>query len=242
MSSSTAVPEQPKPVTWRRRVLRWCRRLSLLVLGFAALYFLAVWILGWLSVNGDYVQADEGIEIRVWDHGVHTDFLIPVRSETMDWGEFAPLEGADPTAGMSYLLIGWGDHDFYIDTPTYDDFSLARTAKAVFLPTRTVMHVKYFDELRKPEGSCVKLILTKAEYGKLIAYMKASFRLDAAGEPMVVEGKSYGPDDVFYHAIGTYHLFDTCNNWANTALKRAGVKTAVWSPFGYAMIDQLKQL
>jgi hypothetical protein len=45
---------------------------------------------------------------------------------------------------------------------------------------------------------------------------------------------------VFYHANGTYHLFDTCNNWANTALKRTGVKTALWSPFGYAIFNHVK--
>ena len=236
-----AAPEQAKalPLTRRRRVLRWCIRVPLGLLGFAALYFLAVLILGWIVVNDDYQQADEGIEIRISSNGWHTDFVIPVETPAVDWGAFAPLEGEISTS-WPYVFIGWGDHDFYVDTPTADDFSLATTLKALLLPTRTVMHLTYYDRLPQPDDTCVKLILTEAEYRRLVTYIKNSFRFDDAGEPILIEGKSYRSYDVFYHANGTYHLFDTCNNWANTALKRTGVKTAVWSPLGYAIFDHVR--
>jgi uncharacterized protein (TIGR02117 family) len=230
----------PKVLTRRRRALRWFIRSVLGVLGFAALYFLAVWILGLIPVNSDYVQADEGIEIWVWDHGVHTNFVLPVKTEFIDWAAFAPLEDETLSSEQPYVLIGWGDHDFYIHTPTYDDFSLATTVKAIFLPTSAVMHMRYLSHVPMTAKKRVKLTLTKEEYQLLVTYMKNSFRLDAAGERMSIEGKGYSEFDVFYHANGTYHLFDTCNNWANTALKRTGVKTALWSPFGYAIFNHVK--
>ena len=174
--------ESARPLTRRRRrVLRWCVRGSLGVLGFAALYFLAVLVLGWLSVNGDHRQADEGVEIRVWSNGTHTDFVVPVRTKVVDWGAFAPLEDTRSLARLPYVVIGWGDHDFYVNTPTYDDFSLATTLKAIFLPTSTVMHVKYYDYLPRSKDTCVKLLLTDAEYRRLVAFIKDSFRLGADG-------------------------------------------------------------
>jgi 3-dehydroquinate synthetase len=41
----------------------------------------------------------------------------------------------------------------------------------------------------------------------------------------------YGEFDAFYEANGNYHLFHTCNTWANNGLKAAHQKAAIWTPF-----------
>ena len=62
------------------------------------------------------------------------------------------------------------------------------------------------------------------------------------GEVKIVEisGANYGPYDVFFQGAGSYHLFRTCNNWANQALQTTGVKTPIWSPFEYAIFNHVK--
>ena len=43
--------------------------------------------------------------------------------------------------------------------------------------------------------------------------------------------QDYGKNDAFYEATGRYSLFHTCNTWTNNALKIAGQKACVWTPF-----------
>lgn len=236
--------EQSKPIPslskWRR-ARRWSIRGFSSLLAASALYFVAVLVLGWIPVNSDYEQAETGVEIRVWSNGLHTDFVLPARTPALDFAKFAPYSNkTPPKPSLEHVVIGWGDHDFYIETPTDEDFSLATTLKAIFLPTSTVVHVKYYSYVPEPSARCVRLRLREDEYRELIHHILESFELDDQGKPLMIEGASYGPRDVFYRAKGTYHLFNTCNNWANRGLKRAGIKTALWAPFDYAIFDQVK--
>lgn len=197
--------------------------------------------LGWLAANKDYQQATSGTEIRVWSNGFHTDFVVPVRNELMDWGAFAPYsKKAAPEIWLEHTVIGWGDHDFYILTPTYADFSMATTLKALFLPSASVMHVSYHSFTPEPGARCVRLVLNDEEYRQFVKFLKSSFVLDQDGKPLEIAGANYGPHDVFFRGVGSYHLLNTCNNWANQALQTTGITTPIWSPFDYAIFDHVK--
>ena len=197
--------------------------------------------LGWLAANPGYVQADEGTQILVCSNGLHTDFIVPTRSDSMDWQTFAPLSSsATPGRGMPYAVIGWGDRGFYIGTPTSEDFSLTTALEAVFLPTESVMHVSYIQYTPPLGDKCVRLTLTDKEYQDFTRHLKSGFALDAQGKPIAIPGASYGHDDIFFKGTGTYHLFNTCNNWANQALQTAGIKTPIWSPLEHAIFDHVK--
>ena len=50
----------------------------------------------------------------------------------------------------------------------------------------------------------------------------------------------YGNSDAFYDATGSYSLFHTCNSWTNNALKAAGMKASVWTPFDKGIFHQYK--
>ncbi len=194
-----------------------------------------------MAANPDYVQATEGTEIRVWSNGIHTDFVVPVRNQLMDWGAFAPYsKQAPPESGLEYAVIGWGDRDFYIETPTDADFSLATTLKAIFLPTSSVMHVSYYFSTPALDRKCVRLVLNDDEYRRFVSFLRQSFELDAKGQPIEIPGVNYDRTDVFYRGAGTYHLLRTCNNWANQALQTTGVTTPIWSPLEYAIFDHVK--
>ncbi|MEE2886146.1 MAG: TIGR02117 family protein [Planctomycetota bacterium] len=234
--SKTAARRGPAQV-WIRRTARG----AVWLLAIVVFYGLMVLELGSLAANPDYVQADSGTEIRVWSNGIHTDFVVPVRSRLMDWGAFAPYSKSTPPEQLpEYAVIGWGDHDFYIETPTEADFSLATTLRAIFLPTKSVMHVSYYDFRPELGHKCVRLLLNDEEYQQFVSYLKSGFALDSRGKPVEIAGANYGIRDVFFRGTGSYHLLNTCNNWANQALQTVGVRTPVWSPFEYAIFDHVK--
>jgi uncharacterized protein (TIGR02117 family) len=197
--------------------------------------------LGWLAANPGYKPASEGTEIRVWSNGLHTDFMLPIRSNIMDWAEFAPYsQTTAPAEHLKYVVLGWGDRGFYIGTPTYDDFSITTALKAIFLPTDSVMHVSYQPFLPEPSAKCVRIVLSDEQYQRFVHFLKSSFALGEQNQPARIAGASYGTYDAFFEGAGNYHLFRTCNNWANQALQTTGVTTPIWSPFEYAIFDHVK--
>ena len=227
-------------VSWRRRVWRWLVRGLLVLLGAALLYGIAVWVLGAIAVNRGYRQAASGVDIMIASNGVHTDFYLPAKHEVKDWTSFAPLQSMPSyLKNARYVLVGWGDRGFFLDTPTWDDLTVGRVLSAVFLPTSSVMHLYYSDYMQEPGERAVQLRLSVAEYRLLVAQIERSFATDANGKPILIKDRSYAADDVFYEGVGSYHLFHTCNNWASTVLDAAGVTSPVWSPLDGAIFAHL---
>lgn len=210
------------------------------VVAMAMLYLLAVWILGAIPVNRSYRPATTGIDIMIQSNGVHTDFYLPAKTPAKDWTTYAPLQSMTPHfASSDYVLIGWGDRGFFLDTKDWGDLTIATTLNAVFLPSSSVMHLYYRNQMPTPAKRAVKLCLTDAEYSRFVAYIETGFKTDAAGKPILIPDRGYSSSDVFYEGVGSYHMLNTCNNWASRALDAAGVTTPVWSPFDSAIFSQL---
>ena len=240
MTKQAAI-ENPKPRQGLRSLVRWPIRVIGWLGAGIIFYGLMVLELGWLTANPDYKQASEGTEIRIWSNGLHTDFVLPVRSKLMDWAAFAPYsKNAPPADHLKYVIVGWGDRGFYIETPTYDDFSITTALKAIFLPTDSVMHVSYHSFAPSTSDKCVRVVLSDDQYRRFVRFLIAGFRLSKHNKPVEIPGASYGPYDTFFQGAGSYHLFHTCNNWANQALQTTGVTTPMWSPFEYAIFDHVK--
>ena len=206
------------------------------------LYLLFSIVLGITPVNRNYRPAEEGIEIFVASNGLHTDFVVPVRTRQQDWSEVVPLvhfAGADSSA--RYISFGWGDKGFYIETPTWNDLTVARTVKSLFWPTEAAMHSEYFRQKPRVYRWQERLVLTDEQYARLIQYVKHYLQLGPDGQPILIAGAGYGAADNFYEALGKYHVFNTSNNWTNRGLKQIGVRAAVWSPFDKAIRYQLRK-
>lgn len=235
-------PETPGPPR-PSRLRRWRRRLLRALLALIAallLYLLAAWLGALIQVNTDRQPPTQGIEIAIWSNGVHTDLILPRRHALMDWDAFAPLERPDPnSAGAPYLMFGWGDRGFYLDVPTWDDLSVGVVAEALIWPSRTVMHVQRLGFLPAESATCARLRLRPEEYRRLLAFVKAGFA-QAENKPVLIPGAAYGAEDVFYEAVGRYHLLYTCNNWLNGALSAAGLRAALWSPMTWGVMKAAK--
>jgi uncharacterized protein (TIGR02117 family) len=219
--------------------------LKLLTWGIAALcapvllYAGAVLVLGLIPCNRDFRPADNGIDIYISSNGVHADLLLPQQSVVLDWRSILPASDFNrPDPAASYLAIGWGDRDFYLNTPTWAELKLSTAVYALSGRDSSLLHV---EPVRPPLPSPTlrHLRLSPQQLRLLDAYILRSFALDAGGHPQRIAGAHYYAHDAFYQAHGAYSLLNTCNEWARSGLAEAGVRSPLWSPLTFGIFHQL---
>lgn len=163
-------------------------------------------------------------------NGVHLDIVIP-KNEI----DTTLLSGLKLNSDDEYFSFGWGDENFYLNTPTWGDLTLSTAFEAMLLNSTTLMHVTRYKEKR---ANWVKVRVNTLELKKLNNYIHNTFRLDKFGMKIILKDKGYSSNDDFYKAIGSYTCFNTCNTWVNTAFKQCGLKSCLWTPFDYGLINK----
>jgi uncharacterized protein (TIGR02117 family) len=134
----------------------------------------------------------------------------------------------DPRRAGRWLIFGWGERDFYLETPRWSDVDPLVVARAAIGSRHTLMHVDHLQRLWR--GRDLRPItLTPAQYRALVAAIEADF----APGPAI---RGYGPDDVFYPARGRYSAITTCNEWTGAKLRRIGVRVGVWTPAAWSVM------
>ena len=192
-------------------------------------YLLIVTLLSFVTVNDGLMKSRKEIPIYILTNGVHTDIVLPLKTEHYDWtNQLKPEHTKAKDSTYQYAALGWGDKGFYLETPTWADLKTSTALKAASGLSTTAMHVTFYKDL-KESNSCKKIQISLENYKKLIEFIKESFQTKS-GEFLKIETEAvYGKHDVFYEANGSYSLFYTCNSWANQALKAANQKAALWT-------------
>ena len=163
------------------------------------------------------------VVLFVETNGVHTGLTLPVFAAGVNWMDDFPITDADPALPATHVLIGWGAHDFYLNTPTWAELKLSTALEAGLGLDTTLLHVVHLanpteQPWRRP------LRLTPDQYRALAAGIRAA---RVAGDAPIA---GYTEDDVFYPAHGHYSVAVTCNEWIGARLREAGVRTGVWTP------------
>lgn len=224
-----------------KKIFKSCLYVFAGLIGFVVLYLGITWLLFYVPVNRNAANHDAGdISIYIMTNGVHTDIVVPVKNEIMDWStvtRFEHTESKDTT--FRYVAFGWGDKGFYLQTPQWSDLKFSVAFKAMFHLGSTAMHVDFCSVMRTSKN-CKEIKISKAAYQKLVQYLKNSFKYDEQGNVIQIETKDdgYGRDDAFYEAKGAYDLFNTCNTWANSALKACDQKACWWTPTDKGIFHQ----
>lgn len=209
-------------------------RSFLRILGLSAVTTGGLWAIAALigsivPANPGWRESETGTTIWIAANPIHTAIVVPTSAEGIDLSlVFRPTDLPDPGDMGQYLAFGWGDRDFYLNTPTWADLTPGTTLSAIIGSGQSVLHV---DHLRSPEGipPLRPIRLTRAQYRRLITEITGTLALDASGRAVAMPG--YGSLDVFYTARRDYWLFNTCNIWTGDMLARAGVRVGLWSPF-----------
>lgn len=201
------------------------------ITGLVLLYLAAAYCLSRIAVNKNAVSKEE-VTIYILSNGVHTDIVVPVKSDEMDWSSYVKFDdtkGKDSTA--QYVGFGWGDKGFYLETPTWSDLKFSVAFNAAFARGSSAMHVTFLHPLIESEN-CKRIQIGKTEYKKLVDYIQTSFQKDGKGNFLLIDtDANYGSNDAFYEAVGRYHIFYTCNTWTNNALKACAQRASLWTPF-----------
>ena len=225
-----------RPPSIRRRVAR----AALLLLALPALYFAAALVGGLIPANAGWREAKEGVTIFVRTNGVHTWIMVPKVTPEMDWRPDVP--GAhlrDPRWGAGdHVAFGYGNRTFYLETPTWGDLTMKNAFLAAFGQGRSLMHADHDHQPRRNDYQR-PITLRRDEYRRLVGFLRGSFQRDARGRTMPLIGRGYRGSDIFYEAVGRYDAFYTCNEWTGAALRRAGVRMGVWTPFSGSVMARV---
>ena len=223
-----------------RRVVVWLLRIVAGIVAVPLAYFAAAFILGAVPANVAWREPERGITIFVRSTGIHTWIVMPKVSEEMDWRPYAlPAHLRDTRWGRAdHIAIGYGNREFYLNTPTWADLSVKTAALALFGRGPTLLHVEHVDRPRAEDWQR-PIRISPAQYRRLAGFIQRRFRLDAGGRPIPVPGRGYNDWDMFYEANGGYSLVLTCNEWTGRALRAAGVRMGLWTPFEQSIMWRL---
>jgi uncharacterized protein (TIGR02117 family) len=218
----------------RSRTLRWPARVALAILAIPLLYVAAAFIGALIPVNRNWVEPEQGVTIYVAKNGVHADIVRPADAQGLDWRPLLPKsETAGASADAQWIAFGAGERRVYLETPTWSDLSL-KTAAIALTGGERVMHVEWVQD---PRFAARAIRLTPEQYRRLWAAIREGFELDRNGKPIRIDHPGYGPRDAFYRGSGKANAIHTCNQWAASRLRLAGVKAPLWSPFAQGLVS-----
>lgn len=221
--------------------MKGIKYLLLVLLIPGLLYLLAVILGGLIPVNSGVTNRDGEIEIFLHVAGVHTDIVVPTQNELQNWEEVvSPSHSLSAPSNPKYISFGWGDLEFYRDTPEWKDLTLKTGFRALFLNTPSAVHLEFLNFLPR-SGETLPLKINKKQYRRLSAFLLQSFRFDESGNVKPIDGLHYNQNDAFYHARGSLNLFYTCNTWVNEGLKTSGLRACLWTPFPEGILYTYRQ-
>ena len=199
-------------------------------------------ILSLIPANRSFSPREDGIKIFIVSNGVHTDFVLPVKTSIINWHIlFSGDHFNDALSYAPYIAFGWGDKGFYLKTPEWKDLRLQTAIVALFMPSVSAMHVTLWPEPKDGKLSAM-VYLTEAEYQKIVNYILDSFEWGPDKRIIKIDHPGYGDYDLFFESSLRFHIFRTCNVWTSQGLKKAGVRTPLWTPYDRPILYQLSRI
>ncbi len=208
-----------------QKILKWFLYFLLIPISYIVISL----ILTYITVNKTELSAPNNKKIYLSTNGVHLYIIIPNNNLSTE------LKKDLAFSNNTYFSFGWGDENFYLNTPTWNDLTFKNAFTALFLKTTTLIHVTKYKQI---EESWIVIPLSEYELQKINKFIYQSFKKDANGNKRSVASSGYSIHSTFYKATGSYSLFKTCNTWVNKAFKESGLKSCFWTPFDFGLIDK----
>jgi len=202
----------------------------LLLLSLPILYLIVSIILTSITINKSSKNSSEGHTVYLSSNGVHLDIVIPKHLITPQL-----ISDLKILPNNTYLAFRWGDENFYLYTPQWKDLTFNNAFKALFLKSSTLVHLTKYNNIQK---DWVKIDINDTELNKLNLYINKTFKLDKFKNKIIIPNKGYSLNDDFYYANGSYSCFKTCNSWVNSAFKESGLKSCLWTPFDFGLLNK----
>ncbi len=207
-----------------RAALGW----PLMVIG---LYMILAVLGSMFPVNADWQNRPGGTLIYLHDNGVHTSIILPNTDQTAP-PRYAGDHFLSDRLRYPWVAVGWGDREFYLNTPTWSDLSPQVAVTALIGSGQSLVHEDRLETLNLM-GELRPIRLSDQELNRLLSH------LDATRARNVTDDLAgYGFNDRFLVAndVPHYSIFYTCNNWVSDALGAAGLKTGRWTPLPFGVM------
>lgn len=209
------------------RALAW---LAGTLAAIVTLVLLTSWIGSAIARNPRWTEplpdAPGVVTIMIGTNGVHTELVLPLVTAQKDWRSTFPATDVPAARDepFTHIAVGWGEHEVFLNTPTWADLRPAAALNAM-IGGDPLLHVAHY--IRPAPGPDNRpLRLRPAEYARLVARIIAALPPDHRRRRY----PGYADHDVFYAARGTYDWRQTCNQWTADTLAAAGVRIGLWSP------------
>ncbi|CAM3353849.1 DUF2459 domain-containing protein [Aequorivita lipolytica] len=211
-----------------KKITKWV----LCFLSIPVIYILISLLLTAVTVNKKNQNNESSRSIFLTTNGVHLAIVLPKNNI-----DSLVLSGIKHSTTENYLAFGWGDENFYLNTPTWGDLTFKNAFGAMFLKSPTLIHLTRY---QNKQTGWIEIKVTESELKKLNSYLFETFFLNKNGEKVMLLGEGYTSRDDFYKANGSYSFFNTCNSWVNSAFKNAGLKSCYWTPFDFGLMNKYK--
>ncbi len=163
-----------------------------------------------------------GVTVHVLNNGFHTDLAVPRAALEAGGGPLA--EASRATGRGDWILIGWGDAKFFVDTRPMEG-RLLDGLRAFFRPGNPSV-VMLDPETGDPAGRFPAdrrrtLTLSPAAFAGLRGRVEASLWLDQ-GRPRLAVARD-GDGARFFASREHFWIGYLCNNWTARVLNAAGL-------------------
>lgn len=223
-----------------KKALKIFKRLIAVIASFLLIYVISIFLLPKIKFAGE-PSTSTSIPCFLKSNGAHVDVVMPIRSDYHDWSKVfdqSHIQDADST--FSWIAFGWGDKNFYLNTPTWGDLTFTTAFSAAFWLSSGAIHVTYYKELSKSE-SCLPFELSPQQARRLFAFIKNDLHLNENQQALLIPtDRVYGSRDAFYDSKKSYSLFHTCNTWVNDALNASDFKHCFWTALEFGVMDLLR--
>lgn len=216
-----------------KKAIKYIKNIIIIILAFIIIYLLAAVVLSYSGTNPSPLACNKSEKLYITTTGIHLFIMLP--KENLDSQLLAQFSIPET---VKFVSFGWGDKEFYLNTPTWDDITLSTTFQALLWSSESIMQISYYNHKRTTWKA---VNICPSQMNKINNYIMNSFKKTAQGKLVEVKTNGYGKNDFFYEATGSYTCFNTCNNWVNKALKNADIKTSIWSPFDFGVMYHIRE-
>lgn len=211
-----------------KKALKLVGKIVLLLVGLPVVYLLVSLLFTIIPISEKHTDNPKAHTIYLTTNGVHADVVLPKKLVTP-----AILKDQVIRSGDAYFAFGWGEENFYLNTPTWGDLKFSTAFRAAFLKSKTLLHITRY---RNPQSKWIAVQVTEEQLKKLTNYIQQSFD-ETSGKKILLKGAAYTQGrDNFYRAKGNYMYHHTCNSWLNRGLKESGLKGSLWTPFDFGVM------
>ena len=196
-------------------------------------YFVIAVILSFISTKTQKLDCVKTEHIFIASNGIHLDIVVPVKNLKKNF-----IDDLQVRDSAKYISFGWGDKEFYLNTPTWGDLTFSTAFKALFLKSETAMHVNFY---KTSYVQWKKIDLCEIQLENLNSFIESTFQKSKKKKFIKIGVSGYSENDYFFEAHGSFSFYKTCNVWVNEALKKANIKTSIWSPFVYGILYHIEE-